>query len=72
MKELSAVKTRDIARELARKYSTMTHDELDILESVLVPMRFNRGDMIVVSENSAKSAKNALFICCFTFIDVQS
>lgn len=24
--------TRDIARELARKYSTMTHDELDILE----------------------------------------
>ena len=23
---------RDIARELARKYSTMTHDELDLLE----------------------------------------
>ena len=23
---------RDIARELARKYSTMTHDELDILD----------------------------------------
>ncbi len=23
---------RDIARELARKYSTMTHDELDVLE----------------------------------------
>ena len=31
---------RDIARELARKYSTMTHDELDVLESVLVPMKF--------------------------------
>ena len=27
--------TRDIARELARKYSTMTHDELDILESII-------------------------------------
>lgn len=24
--------TRDIARELARKYSTMTHEELDTLE----------------------------------------
>lgn len=24
--------TRDIARELARKYSTMTYDELDVLE----------------------------------------
>lgn len=31
MKELIE-STRDIARELARKYSTMTHDELDILE----------------------------------------
>ena len=39
--------TRDIARELARKYSTMTHDELDILESVLVPMRFQKGAKIL-------------------------
>ena len=39
--------TRDIARELARKYSTMTHDELDILESVLVPMKFAKGEMIL-------------------------
>ena len=39
--------TRDIARELARKYSTMTHDELDILESILVPMKFAKGDMIL-------------------------
>lgn len=39
--------TRDIARELARKYSTMTHDELDMLESILVPMKFNRGEMII-------------------------
>ncbi len=39
--------TRDIARELARKYSTMTHDELDILESVLVPMKFAKNEMIL-------------------------
>ena len=42
MKEL--VNTpRDIARELARKYSTMTHEELDTLESILVPMKFAKG-----------------------------
>ena len=29
---------RDVARELARKYSTMTHDELDLLEDILVPI----------------------------------
>ena len=39
--------TRDIARELARKYSTMTHDELDILENILVPMKFAKGQMIL-------------------------
>ena len=39
--------TRDIARELARKYSTMTHDELDTLESILVPMRFKKGQRIL-------------------------
>lgn len=38
---------RDIARELARRYSTMAHDELDILEEILVPMKFLRGDKIV-------------------------
>lgn len=38
---------RDIARELARKYSTMAHDELDILESILVPMKYQRGDKVV-------------------------
>ena len=38
---------RDIARELARKYSTMAHDELDILESILVPMKFARGENVV-------------------------
>jgi len=39
--------SRDIARELARKYSTMTHDELDVLESILVPMKFAKGQMIL-------------------------
>lgn len=39
--------TRDVARELARKYSTMTHEELDILERILVPMKFAKGEMIL-------------------------
>ena len=38
---------RDVARELTRRYSTMTHDELDVLESVLVPMKFQKGDRIL-------------------------
>lgn len=39
--------TRDVARELARKYSTMTHAELDTLESVLVPRKYLKGQMII-------------------------
>ena len=39
--------TRDVARELARRYSTMTHEELDVLESILVPMKFQKGEVIV-------------------------
>ena len=39
--------SRDVARELARRYSTMTHDELDMLESILVPMKFAKGDTIL-------------------------
>ena len=39
--------TRDVARELARRYSTLTHDELDVLESILVPMKFQKGEMIL-------------------------
>ena len=39
--------TRDVARELARKYSTMTHDESDILESVLIPRKYAKGDMVL-------------------------
>ena len=38
---------RDVARELARRYSTMTHDELDILESILVPMKFAKNEKIL-------------------------
>ena len=38
---------RDVARELARRYSTMTHEELDILESVLVPMKFAKNEKIL-------------------------
>ena len=42
------VKTpRDIARELARRYSTMTHEELDMLEDILVPLKYNKGEMIL-------------------------
>ena len=47
MKDLGIIATRDVARELARKYSTMTHDELDVLESILEPMKFNKGEMIL-------------------------
>lgn len=36
-----------IARELARRYSTMTHDELDTLKGILVPMKFNKGEMVL-------------------------
>ncbi len=46
MPNLSLTK-RDVARELARRYSTMTHDELDILESVLVPMKFTKGETVL-------------------------
>ena len=38
-----ALTTRDVARELARRYSTMTHDELDVLESILRHARISTG-----------------------------
>ncbi|MCH5308393.1 MAG: Crp/Fnr family transcriptional regulator [Prevotella sp.] len=41
------ITTRDVARELARRYSTMTHSELDLLESILVPMKFAKNEMIL-------------------------
>ena len=46
---------RDIARELARRYSTMTHDELDALESILVPMKFAKGEMILKEGDICKN-----------------
>ncbi|HEY9543220.1 Crp/Fnr family transcriptional regulator [Prevotella sp.] len=46
MKELVNT-TRDVARELARKYSTMTHEELDLLENILVPRKYNKGQIIL-------------------------
>jgi CRP-like cAMP-binding protein len=39
--------SRDVARELARRYSTMTHEELDLLESILVPMKYGKNEMIL-------------------------
>ena len=42
-----SITTRDVARELARRYSTMTHEELDLLESILVPMKFLKNEMIL-------------------------
>ena len=50
---------RDIARELARKYSTMTHDELDILESILVPMKFSKGQSIL---SEGEVCRNIMYI----------
>ena len=39
--------TRDVARELARRYSTMTHDELDMLEEILIPRKYAKGARIL-------------------------
>lgn len=58
MKELANT-PRDIARELARKYSTMTHEELDTLESILVPMKFKKGEIIL---KEGETCKNIMYI----------
>ena len=42
-----SITPRDVARELARRYSTMTHDELDLLESILVPLKYAKNEMIL-------------------------
>ncbi|MCR4919354.1 MAG: Crp/Fnr family transcriptional regulator [Prevotella sp.] len=54
MPSLSLTK-RDVARELARRYSTMTHDELDLLESVLVPMKFAKGEKLLSEGQTCKN-----------------
>ena len=46
MKE-PAIPVRDIARELSRRFSTMTHEELDILENLLIPMKVKKGTDIL-------------------------
>ena len=46
---------RDIARELARKYSTMTHDELDLLEGILKPMKFKKGETILKTGETCRN-----------------
>ncbi len=53
------IATRDIARELARKYSTMTHDELNALEEILVPMTFPKGKKIL---SEGEVCKNIYYI----------
>ena len=42
-----SVAPRDVARELARRYSTMTHDELDMLESILVAKKYAKNEIIL-------------------------
>jgi CRP-like cAMP-binding protein len=47
--------TRDVARELARRYSTMTHDELDVMEGILVPMKFAKGELILKEGDTCRN-----------------
>ncbi len=42
-----SIAPRDVARELARRYSTMTHEELDMLESILVAKKFAKNEKIL-------------------------
>ena len=42
-----SITSREVAREMARRYSTMTHEELDLLESILVPMKYAKNEMIL-------------------------
>ena len=42
-----SITSRDLARELARRCSTTTHEELDWLERILVPMKYGKNEMIL-------------------------
>ena len=53
MKDLN-IPLRDIARELARRFSTMSHDELAVLEGILVPMKFVKGEKILCAGDYSK------------------
>lgn len=46
--------SRDIARELARRYSTMTHEELDLLEGIIEMRKFKKGEMILREGEQAR------------------
>ena len=50
-----ALTTRDVARELARRYSTMTHDALDVLESILRPMKFAKNEKILTEGETCEN-----------------
>jgi len=47
MATLGGMTTRDIARELARRYSTMSHEELSMLEDVIEPRKYAKGEVIL-------------------------
>lgn len=53
MKDLN-IPLRDIARELARRFSTMSHDELAVLEGILEPMKFLKGEPILRAGDCSK------------------
>lgn len=55
MREELKITSRDIARELARKYSTMTQEELSTLESIIVPLKYAKGDMILSTGEVCKA-----------------
>ena len=38
---------RDGARELARRYSTKSHEELDMLERILGPMKYAKNEVVL-------------------------
>ncbi|MBO4963949.1 MAG: Crp/Fnr family transcriptional regulator [Prevotella sp.] len=48
------ITTRDVARELARRYSTMTHEELDVLEDLLVPVKYGKNEKILSEGETCK------------------
>jgi len=47
MATLGGMTTRDIARELARRYSTMSHEELSMLEEVIELRKYAKGETIL-------------------------
>lgn len=48
------ITTRDVARELARRYSTMTHEELDVFEDLLVPVKYGKNEKILSEGETCK------------------